>query len=288
MELGLHVADFTWAGGAPELGRALARAVGDAEDSGIARVTVMDHFWQIGHDLGPYENAMLEAYTTLGFLAAHTSRVRLHTLVTGAVYHDPGVLAKQVTTLDVLSGGRAGLGIGAGWFADEARGLGLPFPSVARRFDMLEETLSVVLQMWSGDERPYEGEYYRLGRPLNSPAPLTRPHPYLMIGGSGERRTLPLVARHADACNIFGGPEAGRKLDVLKRHCEAVGRDHEEIEKTSVLSVTSGTTTDTLVRGLLDLRATGFTAVYVYGCGFDDPREAVDLIASTLPEVAEA
>ncbi|GAB2511781.1 LLM class F420-dependent oxidoreductase [Nocardiopsis aegyptia] len=288
MDLGLHVADFTWTGGTPELAPALVRAVRGAEDAGLARVTVMDHFWQLGGAFGPVENAMPEAYTTLGFLAAHTSRVLLHTLVTGVVHRDPGVLAKQVTTLDVLSGGRAGLGIGAAWFEAEARGLGIRFPSTAERFERLEETLRITLQMWSESEEPFEGEHYRLERTLDSPRPLSAPRPYLMIGGSGERRTLRLVARYADACNIFTGPEAGHKLRVLRRHCDEVGRDYESVEKTTTLAVEHGTTAHALVRRLLDLRATGFTVVYVYGRGFSDPEELVALLGSAVPEVAGA
>jgi F420-dependent oxidoreductase-like protein len=288
MELGLHVADFTWSGGAPELGPLLARTVREAEDAGLARVTVMDHFWQLGGDFGPYENAMPEAYTTLGFLAAHTSRVLLHTLVTGVVYRDPGVLAKQVSTLDVLSGGRAGLGIGAAWFEDEARGLGIRFPATAERFERLEETLRVTLQTWSGSEEPFEGEHYRLGRTLNSPAPLSSPRPYLMIGGSGERKTLRMVAQYADACNVFPSPEAGHKLEVLRRHCDDLGRSYDSVEKTTALAVDPRTTKDDLVRRLLDLRSTGFTVAYVYGRGFPEPGALVGLLASALPEVAEA
>jgi F420-dependent oxidoreductase-like protein len=175
---------------------------------------------------------MLEAYTTLGYLAACTSRARLLTLVTGAVYRHPGVLAKIVTTLDVLSGGRASLGIGAAWNEEEARALGIPFPPVAERFERLEETLQICLQMWSGDQAPFRGAHYQLERPLNMPPALSQPHPPIMIGGGGERKTLRLVARYAQACNLFPGPDLARKLDVLRAHCEAEGRDYDDIEKT--------------------------------------------------------
>jgi len=177
---------------------------------------------------------MLEAYTTLGYLAACTSRARLLTLVTGAIYRHPGILAKMVTTLDVLSGGRAWLGIGAAWNEEESRGLGVPFPPIAERFERLEETLQICLQMWAGDETPFRGKHYRLERPLNHPQAVSAPHPPIMIGGSGERKTLRLVARYAQACNLFPGPELGRKLDVLRAHCEAEGRDYDEIEKTCI------------------------------------------------------
>jgi F420-dependent oxidoreductase-like protein len=182
--------------------------------------------------VGPPENNMLEAYTTLGYLAACTSRARLLTLVTGVVYRHPGVLAKIITTLDVLSGGRAWLGIGAAWNAEEAGGLGIPFPPVAERFERLEEALQICLQMWRGDESAFRGHHYLLGRPLNSPPALTKPHPPIMIGGSGERKTLKVVARYAQACNLFPGPELARKLDVLRAHCEAEGRNYDDIEKT--------------------------------------------------------
>ncbi len=247
MEFGLHIADFTWTGGARELGPALARHVRNAEAAGIRRITVMDHFWQI-RGVGPAEHEMLEAYSALGFIAAHTERALLHTLVTGVIYREPALLAKQVTTLDVLSGGRVGLGIGAAWNEEESGGLGFDFPPVAERFERLEEAIQICLQMWSDSEEPYEGKHYQLDRTLNSPQSLTRPHPYLMIGGGGEKKTLRLVAQYADACNIFGGPEAARKLDVLRAHCDAVGRDYDEIEKTAIFAIDPASTTDDIVR----------------------------------------
>ncbi|HEV2374291.1 MAG TPA: LLM class F420-dependent oxidoreductase [Streptosporangiaceae bacterium] len=231
MKVGLHIADFTWGGGAPALRPRLIEVARLAEDAGVDRISVMDHVWQIGH-LGPPEHEMLEAYNTLGFLAGVTSRVKLLTVVTAVVYREPGLLAKAVTTLDVLSGGRAMLGIGAAWNEEEARGLGLFFPPLAERYERLEETLRICLQMWSGDDLPFEGKHYHLGRTLNSPQALTRPHPPILIGGSGERKTLPLVARYADACNIFDIPEAAHKLEVLREHCAAEGRDYDTIEKT--------------------------------------------------------
>jgi F420-dependent oxidoreductase-like protein len=191
----------------------------------------MDHFFQIG-GIGPPEREMLEAYTTLGYLAACTSRAKLITLVTGTVYRHPGILAKTVTTLDVLSGGRAWLGIGAAWNDEESRGLGIPFPPVAERFERLEETLQICLQMWRGDQSPYHGSHYQLERPLNSPQALSAPHPPILIGGGGERKTLRLVARYAQACNLFPSPDLARKLDVLRAHCDAEGRDYEDITKT--------------------------------------------------------
>ena len=232
MKAGLHIPDFTWQGGPPELRVRLGEIAQLAEQAGFDRISVMDHVWQI-RNVGPPEHEMLEAYTTLGYLAAKTERVKLLTLVTAVVYRDPGLLVKAVTTLDVLSGGRAMLGIGAAWNEDEARGLGLFFPPTAERFERLEEALRIFGQMWSDDEGPFDGKYYHLGRTLNSPQPLSRPRPPILIGGSGERKTLRLVARYADACNIFGGPELPHKLEVLREHCDAEGRDYAEIEKTS-------------------------------------------------------
>jgi F420-dependent oxidoreductase-like protein len=231
VKIGLQIPDFTWPGGPPRLGADLATVVRTADDAGFEMVAVMDHFFQI-RGVGPPEHEMLEAYTTLGYLAAHTSRAKLATLVTGAIYRYPGLLAKIVTTLDVLSGGRAWLGIGAGWNEEESRGLGFPFPPVAERFERLEETIQICLQMWSGDETPYRGKYYQLERPLNSPQALSKPHPPIMIGGSGEKKTLRLVARYAQACNLFPSPDLAHKLDVLREHCDREGRDYDEIEKT--------------------------------------------------------
>lgn len=232
MKLGLHIADFTWDGGPAALGQQLGDVAAGAEQAGFDRVSVMDHVWQIGN-LGPPEHEMLEAYTALGYLAAKTERVKLLTVVTAVVYREPGLLAKAVTTLDVLSGGRAMLGIGAAWNEEEARGLGLSFPSTAERFERLEEALQICKQMWSEDDGPYEGEHYRLERTLNSPQALSRPHPPILIGGAGERKTLRLVAEYADACNIFDTPELAHKLQVLRDHCERLGRDYAEIEKTA-------------------------------------------------------
>ena len=231
MQIGLQIPDFSWPGGPSRLGTELATVARTADEAGFDFISVMDHFFQIGV-LGPPEREMLEAYTTLGYLAGCTSRATLVTLVTGAVYRHPGVLAKIVTTLDVLSGGRAWLGIGAAWNADESAGLGIPFPPVAERFERLEETLQICLQMWRGDQAPYVGRHYRLERPINSPQALSEPHPPIMIGGGGERKTLRFVARYAQACNLFPGPELARKLDVLRAHCEAEGRDYNEITKT--------------------------------------------------------
>jgi F420-dependent oxidoreductase-like protein len=233
MKIGLAIPDFTWPEGPSSLGPGLARVGCAAEEAGFASVWVMDHLFQIGRH-GPPEHEMLEGYTTLAYLAGVTSRLELGTMVTGVVYRHPGMLAKVVTTLDVLSGGRAWLGIGAAWNEQESRGLGIPFPPLGERFERLEETLRICHQMWRGDETPFEGRHYHLERPLNSPQSLRRPHPPILVGGMGERKTLRLVARYADACNLFPTPEISHKLDVLRAHCEREGRDYDEIEKTAV------------------------------------------------------
>jgi F420-dependent oxidoreductase-like protein len=231
MELGLHIVDFNLPGGPPALADNLRDIAVRAEEAGFTKLSVMDHLWQISL-AGPPELEMLEAYTTLGYLAAHTSRVQLLAWVTAAVYRAPGLLAKSVTTLDLLSGGRACLGIGAAWYEAEARGLGLLVPPLAERFERLEEALQICLQMWSDSDAPFDGTHYQLARTLNSPQSLQRPHPPILIGGGGEQKTLRLVAKYADMCNLFAGPDLARKLDVLRAHCADVGRDYDDIEKT--------------------------------------------------------
>ncbi|MET8994955.1 LLM class F420-dependent oxidoreductase [Amycolatopsis sp. NPDC004169] len=231
MKLGLQIPDFTWPNGAAALGADLAAVVRAGDQAGFDSIAVMDHFFQIG-SVGPAENDMLEAYTTLGFIAAHTERAKLLTVVTGVLYRHPGLLAKAITTLDVLSGGRAVLGIGAGWNEEESRGLGFPFPSVAERFELLEENLQYVLQMWAEGDAPFKSKHFDAERLLNVPQALQKPRPLIMIGGGGEKKTLRLVAKYADACNLFNGPELERKLDVLRQHCENEGRDYDSIVKT--------------------------------------------------------
>jgi len=234
MRIGIQIPSFTWPGGAGALRARLGEIARAAEEAGFDSVWVMDHFFQIPI-VGPAEQEMLEGYTALAYLAGLTERVKLGTLVTGVTYRHPGVLAKTVTTLDVLSGGRAYLGIGAAWFDREHHGLGVPFPPLKERFERLEEALQIALQFWSGEVRPYDGKHYRLAETLSSPPSLSRPHPPILIGGMGEKKTLRLVAQYADACNLFtylGKKVLAHKLDVLKRHCEAVLRPYAAIEKT--------------------------------------------------------
>jgi F420-dependent oxidoreductase-like protein len=261
MELGVHVSNFTWPGGPQNIASDLARIATAAEDHGFSKLSVMDHVWQIGH-IGPPEHDMLEAYTTLGYLAARTTKITLLGWVTAVVYRDPGLLAKAVTTLDVLSEGRAWLGIGAAWNEPEARGLGLLFPPTAERFARLEEALQICLQMWSDDDGPYNGVHYQLERTLNSPQALTKPHPPILIGGGGEKKTLLLVAKYAQACNLFPGPELEHKLDVLRGHCADVGRDYDEIEKTVMGPLDpgpDGENIDGLIEDMRTLAALGIT-----------------------------
>lgn len=236
MRLGVHLVMFDFPGGAAAIGPTVASFARAVEDVGIDNVSAMDHYFQMEQIGGP-SHAMLEGYTTLGYLAALTSRAELQLLVTGVTYRHPGLLAKIVTTLDVLSGGRALLGLGAAWYEREHRGLGVPFPPVAERFERLEETLQIVHQMWSDDDGPYVGTHYELAETINVPPAIARPHPPIMIGGGGERKTLRLVARYADACNLFAGPDAGpetvaAKLEVLAGHCRDAGTDVDAIRKT--------------------------------------------------------
>jgi F420-dependent oxidoreductase-like protein len=243
VKVGLQIMNFNFPGGPENLAASLAEIARTADEVGFDSIWVMDHLFQM--DYAPMgltaDEPMLDSYTALSYIAAVTSRARLGAMVTGVTYRQPGHLVKIVSNLDVLSGGRAYLGIGAGWYEREARGLGLPFPPLRERFERLEESLQIAHQMWSGEVRPFEGKHYQLAEPINNPMPLTRPHPPILIGGTGERRTLRLVAQYGNACNFFdfiGRDEISRKLDVLKGHCEDIGRPYESIERTALGSVT--------------------------------------------------
>ena len=234
MKIGLQVPNFTWPGGAAQMAAKLAETARAADDAGFYSLWVMDHFFQIGM-IGPPENDMLEGYTALGYLAAVTRKVKLGTMVTGVIYRYPGILIKSVTTLDVLSNGRAYFAIGAAWNEKEAKGLGTPFPPLGVRFELLEEALQIAKQMWSGDNGAYIGKHNRLEETLCSPQPLSRPHPPILVAGGGEKKTLRLVAQYADACNLYGPPDlVSAKLAILKQHCDALGRDYGAIEKTTL------------------------------------------------------
>lgn len=244
MRVGLQVPNFTWPQGKDALGANLAAIANRAEGAGFASFWVMDHFFQI-RNVGPADADMLEGYTTLGYIAGATSTIRLGTMVTGVTYRHPGILIKQMTTLDVLSGGRTYLGIGAAWNEDEHQGLGVPFPPLKERFERLEETLQIAHLMWSDagkydQAKPYDGKHYHLARALNVPQSIQRPHPPILIGGTGEQKTLKFVAQYGDACNLFarlGDDVLRQKLDILRGHCETFGRPYSEIEKTSLDSV---------------------------------------------------
>jgi F420-dependent oxidoreductase-like protein len=292
MKLGLHIASTTWEGGAGRLGSTLAEIVEAAEAAGFDAIDVADHVWQHPIMGGP-EVSQIEAYTTLGFIAARTRRVRLLTLVTAASYRHAGLLAKMVTTLDVLSGGRTMLGIGAGDYPEEAQGLGLPFPSLGERFDLLEETVQACLRMWAGergDERPFRGAHVRMERPLNLPQSLSRPHPPILIAGSGERRTLPLVARYADACNLPPSPEIPRKLELLRRLCEREGRDYDAIEKTAPFGFdvgAGGSKVGELLGQLRWLASLGIETVFGWVVGVDRITPLEVMGREVIPAVAD-
>jgi alkanesulfonate monooxygenase len=289
MELGVHISQFTFPAGPQQLAGDLTTIATEAERLGFAKLSVMDHVWQIGH-LGPPEAEMLEAYTTLGYLAARTSRIKLLAWVTGVVYRSPGLLAKQVTTLDVLSGGRAYLGIGAAWNEEESLGLGLFFPPTAERFERLEEALQICLQMWSDNDGAFDGKHYQLARTLNSPQAITRPHPPILIGGGGEKKTLRLVAQYADACNLFYGPDLPHKLDVLRAHCEDVGRDYDTIEKTVMGPLDpgpNGEKVDDIIEELRTLSGLGVTHLHGTIPGVSTIKPLEILAERVMPEAAK-
>jgi F420-dependent oxidoreductase-like protein len=288
MRIGLSIPDFTSPNGARCLGRDLASVAHTADQLGFSAITVMDHYFQI-RLVGAPELPMLEGYTTLAYLAAHTQQVQLGTLATGVHYRHPGLLAKIVTTLDVLSGGRAFLGVGAGWNEAESRGLGVPFPPLKDRFEQLEETLRICMQMWQGDERPIEGQHYQLARPLNSPQSLSRPHPRILVAGGGEQKTLRLVARYGDACNLFPTPEIPRKLELLKTYCEDEGRDYSSIEKTSMtnFSMDADPTGEQTLATLGWLASMGIETVY-FGVADVYQLRPLELIAERIMPAAAA
>ncbi len=299
MRMGLQVPKFTWTGGSAHLGETFGAIAERAENAGFSSLWVMDHFFQI-RTVGPMDLDMLEGYSALAFAAGRTRRIKLGTLVTGVTYRHPGILVKTVTTLDVLSGGRAYFGIGAAWNEDEHRGLGVPFPPVSERFERLEETIQIALQMWAdegraGAAKAYHGAHYHLERTLNVPQSLQRPHPPIMIGGGGEKKTLRLVAKYGDACNLFtrlGDDEIKRKLDVLREHCDQVDRAYDDIEKTTLggLHLSRDGREDTLtpaqaVEHFAKLAAMGVDQAIVNMPNVSDPGVFDLLGAEVIPEV---
>jgi F420-dependent oxidoreductase-like protein len=288
MKLGVHYANFTLPGGPEAIAPTLAATAQAAEEAGCESFTLMDHWFQM-EQLATARDPMLEGYTGLGFLAARTSRLRLGLLVTGVTYRPPGLLAKTVTTLDVLSGGRAQLGIGAAWYEREHRGLGVSFPPVAERFERLEEAVQIVLQMWSDDDGPYAGRHYQLAETICSPRPIQQPRPPVLIGGSGERKTLRLVARYADACNLFAPDVAtvAHKLEVLAGHCEAVGRDPGEIRKTIIAGGDPLTDLGAFLESMNDYAGLGIDLVIVSPPGPDPAGWVRELGAGAVARLAE-
>ena len=295
MKIGLHIGNFSWPGSPVNLSERLAELAQSAEEAGFYSLTLMDHLFQLGEHFGeihgPWEEPMLEGYSTISYLAAKTQRIKLGLLVTCPSFRPPGLLIKIVSTLDVLSGGRALLGIGAGWFEEEALGLGIPHPETwTERFERLEETLQIAHQMWAGKTSPFTGKHFHLTNPINRPAPLSQPHPPIIVGGGGEKKTLQLVAKYADACNfVVGSPCAldsfgvlackdgsydgwlqrissvlQRKLDVLRKHCEIVGRNYNEIERSVVTYIKVGSdsmSADEIIQLCQDFADLDFTYV---------------------------
>jgi F420-dependent oxidoreductase-like protein len=271
MQLDLHVSRFDWAGSPRGIGPGVRDLAQRSEAMGIRTLSFMDHYFQMDW-MAPAEDPMLEGYTALGFVAGCTDRLRLRLLVTGVTYRHPGLLAKIVSTLDVVSGGRAELGIGAAWYEREHLGLGVPFPPTAERFERLQEAIEICLQMWGDDDGPYEGKHYQLQSTLCRPQPVSAPRPRVLIGGSGERKTLRLVAQYADACNIFGDPaEVAHKVGVLRRHCDDVGRDPAEIEVTAMFrNLPRHPTVDDVLMGAEEFARVGVSGL-VTGAVGDDP-----------------
>lgn len=295
MRLGLQVPSFTYSEDQGQLGDTFGVIAQRAERAGFYSLWVMDHFFQINM-VGPETNEMLEGWSALAFAAGRTNHIKLGTMVTGITYRHPGILVKTATTLDVLSHGRAYFGIGAAWNESEHRGLGVPFPELSERFGRLEETLQIARQMWAGDDKAYNGKYYQLERPLNSPLSVQKPHPPILIGGSGERKTLRLVAQYGDACNLFmfGDPaQLQHKLNVLKDHCQSVGRPYEEIEKTTLGSFRitrdgrdNSMTPDAFIGILRNMAALGIDQV-IFSLQNVADLEPFDLLATKIIPAAE-
>jgi F420-dependent oxidoreductase-like protein len=264
VRIGYTINRYDWPGGSAAIRPNLLKAARAVEDGGLYSLWVMDHFWQISGNGAPEDN-MLEGYTTLGFLAAATERVTLGTMVTGVTYRNPAILAKTGTTLDVVSGGRAYYGIGAAWFEGEHDGYGVPYPPVKERFERLEEAILIARGMWSDSDAGFEGKHYAPGRLLNNPPAISSPHPKLLIGGGGEQKTLRLVARYADACNIFDGGDdfVTNKLNVLRGHCETEGRDYDAIEKTIMQRLTPESTPKSVAERAERLRELGLTHMII-------------------------
>jgi len=288
MELGVHFMNFSGLGGDTQLGPKLAATAQAAEDAGFTLLTMMDHWFQM-EGFAPPQEPMLEGYTSLGFVAGKTRRLTLGLMVTGVTYRHPGLLAKIVTALDVLSEGRAMFGIGAAWYQREHEGLGVPYPPISERFERLEETLQICRQMWSDNDGPYEGKYYQLAETICSPRPIQTPGPTILIGGGGEKKTLRLVARYGDACNLFalGYDEVSRKLDVLKAHCETEGRDYDEIKKTMNFAGDPRDDIDGFLRDMERYATLGIELVDVRNIPPDPAAVVSELGETLLPRLSQ-
>lgn len=308
MKIGLQVISFDWPGSPENIGDKLGEIATTADETGFCSLWVMDHYFELGGVFGGAEAPMLEGYSAISYCAALTKRIKIGLLVTGNIYRHPGLLVKNVTTLDVLSGGRSYLGIGTGWYEHEARGLGVPFPPLKERFERLEETLQIAKHMWSDDRSAFDGRHYRLEEPICSPQPLSQPHPPILIGGSGEKKTLRLVAKYADACNLYFGATPKEfnewhheiyrdkakvltgKLDVLKRHCEDIGRPYEDIEKTvmGTIRIAPGEMgPDDVVSLCRELNGLGFDHV-IFNMPNVHEIEPIEIIGEeVLPEVKD-
>jgi F420-dependent oxidoreductase-like protein len=286
MHVDVHVPRFTWLGGPEQIAPTFASLAQTAEAIGVRTLSVMDHWFQMDM-MWPAEEPMLEGYTTLSFAAAKTERLRFRLLVGGVTYRHPGLLAKTVTTLDVLSGGRAELGLGAAWYEREHRGLGVPFPPLSERYERLEETLLICFQMWSDDNGPFEGKHYQLAETLCSPRPVSTPRPRVLIGGGGERKTLRLVASYADACNVMGDASVvAHKVEVLRRHCEEVGRDSADIEVTALAWVPEDTGADAIVKSAEEFADAGVETLVVRSTGPDPTRWLEETWGPVVPTLA--
>jgi len=289
MNIGLQINRFTWKGEPQTISDKLHEIATTADEAGFYSAWVMDHFFQIGY-IGPSEEPMLEAYTTLGFLAGITKKIKLGTMVTGVIYRQPALLIKAVTALDVLSKGRAYLGIGAAWNEEESHALGFDFPPLKERFEMLEEALQITHQMWKGDEKPFDGKHYHLGRPMNNPTPISKPHPPILIGGGGEKKTLRLVAQYGDACNLFirlGDEEVQRKLDILKQHCKEVGRNYDDIEKTALYQITEKVNPQQVIEDMKHAREMGFTHIIIGIRNVEEITPLKILGEKVIPQIAK-
>jgi F420-dependent oxidoreductase-like protein len=282
MQVGVHFMNFTLPGGPAGLRTAVGDTAVAAEEAGCTVFTAMDHWFQM-EQFADAHDPMLEGYSVLSFVAAKTERLRLGLLVTGVTYRHPGLLAKTVTTLDVLSGGRAMLGIGAAWYEREHRALGVPYPPLAERFERLEEAIQICEQMWSDDDGPYNGKYYQLAETICVPRPLQTPRPPILIGGGGEKKTLRLVAQYADACNLFATTpeEIKRKLDILRGHCDAVGRDYGSIQKTIIGRVDPEGDVSAFLSDMEQYAALGVSLVEV-APAMPDPARFVSLLGDKV------